>query len=474
MCDDPQPPAAETPPAETGSCGTPVGEAAEECPPGPRRLRVTVNEDFARADSRGRLTFHWRAQAMPIRDVVVELQGTGVRATTTNSGCNLDLTSVPDGEHVLSVTAQHTSNAPVGPRIADPLTDVPQRIYRPLEVDLTICCGRLTAAALRAPTWGHSGPINYATIGNRTLRRWRPTHLPLDLKPIWIRDENDAADDHAREYSAIKMILIHCTGGTRIGSAINTFLGARNAINYMIDVDGHAIKMLRDKRRGRHIGDGAIFNGVDISNGLDSIGFELVHQPSRGRSYPAVQFNMCRDIVRRLLAAYRSIHPYNVVGHVDLLRRNATENTRLGDPGRYFNWPALERLGVGMSPAMPRVVSADDYGGFFLRYADQSLQEGDSDRGKVYGGTRRTDVTGTPVQELQQDLAAIGYAMRTHGRYDAHTKIAVESFQAHFFTGHRASLRPHNGRCNEATADLIKAVRVRAEASGSRGTAGAT
>ena len=89
---------------------------------------------------------------------------------------------------------------------------------------------------------------------------------------------------------------------------------------------------------------------------------------------------------------------------------------------------------------------------------DGSLRLGDNDAKHRFDGVVRPTITGTPMQELQQDLATIGYSVGTpDGDFGQRSHHAVIAFQEHFFAGGRGHKAP-DGRVDLQTAALIKNV----------------
>ncbi|WP_233559778.1 peptidoglycan-binding domain-containing protein [Oleomonas cavernae] len=50
----------------------------------------------------------------------------------------------------------------------------------------------------------------------------------------------------------------------------------------------------------------------------------------------------------------------------------------------------------------------------------------------VAGGRLGPGESGRLVEDLQADLAAFGYGLRVHGRYDDETRAVVGAFQRHW------------------------------------------
>jgi serine/threonine protein kinase len=62
-----------------------------------------------------------------------------------------------------------------------------------------------------------------------------------------------------------------------------------------------------------------------------------------------------------------------------------------------------------------------------------SLRRGDNHKHHRFGGATVASVTGTPVKELQTDLAAIGYSVgNPDGDFGERTHHAVIALQQHF------------------------------------------
>jgi N-acetyl-anhydromuramyl-L-alanine amidase AmpD len=343
--------------------------------------------------------------------------------------------------------------------VAEPLPTPPARIYRPLNIWVGIRGGRLTGAmvALFSP---HGG------IGNRSHSAFDAGHLPVDWKPVWMRSPLKATE-RPRATSTVDLVVCHRPDRSDIGPAINTFLSATEVGNahYLIDHNGHIIKMAEDRRRANHTGFSR-WRGNGQLNAA-SIGIEVMRAPG-GFAAPAMQALI--GLIERLRTAYPTIPAHRVVGHSDIATSKATptllSNRRLDDPGAQFDWALLEGRGIGMVPRTVAVGAA--YAGIFVPGQPAVvLQSGDHDRRGTtparLGGRPRPDVTGTPIADVQADLEHIGYSVRPAngalGRFDAHTVAAVDRFQRHFFAGSRAQLRPALGRVDAVTAAWICAVR---------------
>jgi N-acetyl-anhydromuramyl-L-alanine amidase AmpD len=246
-------------------------------------------------------------------------------------------------------------------------------------------------------------------------------------------------------------IIIHHTAGDRIHGAISEFLGPVKSIHYMIDTDGQILKMCQDSRRANHAGV-AHWAGSSHIN-ASTIGIEIVH---RAGVFPEAQYTALLELLDRLRTNITTIEPWNVVGHSDV---GTNDSGRLGRksgcPGSTFEWVRVERINLGMREAMGPF-PATIYGGFFGSFPTESLRRNDNDAAGRAGGARRTGLTGNPVRELQDDLAAIGYSIGTpDGDFGEKTHWAVQMVQEHFFAGGRGHKAP-DGRVDQRTAFLIR------------------
>jgi N-acetylmuramoyl-L-alanine amidase len=170
--------------------------------------------------------------------------------------------------------------------------------------------------------------------------------------------------------------------------------------HYIVHEDGRLVQMVREAERAWHAGQGSWKGRADINS--RSIGIEIVNEGHEGGlpAYPDRQIEavivLCRDIASR-----HGIMPEHVLGHSD------TAPGRKLDPGERFPWHELAAAGVGhhVEPAAiePGAV----------------LAQGD---------------IGPEVRTLQGMLAAYGYGVPEHGRFDAETARVVEAFQRHFRT----------------------------------------
>lgn len=384
----------------------------------------------------------------PVAGATVRLARAGlpqpVTAVTSNAGAaTLATAGLADGAYVLTVTPADTTSDAVGPAIA--VATTPNRIFRSLDINVTLASGRI-ATAVVAP----------ANVSNGTVAVTTNQPLAVTLQPVWMRSPNHGGrGDHD-----ISGIIIHHTGGPTIGGALEEFLNNQTSAHYVIDTDGQIVKMVQDTERANHAGV-ARWNG-DSNVNQRTIGIEIVNNTG---AYPVAQYNALTTLLTQLRAAFPTIVPFNVVGHSDVA---TNDSGRLGrkssDPGSEFEWSRVEALGLGMSASTTPIVPTI-YSSFFVLVANETLRPGDNDERRRFGGATRNTIVGDPIAELQTDLQTIGYELGgVDGDFGEKTKMAVEMCQEHFFAGGRGH-KPPDGRVDQKTAQLIKAVVVAKAAS---------
>jgi N-acetylmuramoyl-L-alanine amidase len=430
-------------------------------------ILVSVRTDFRWKNDDGSIVFHWGGEV--IADATVELlQGGAVRDTakTDSKGqATLETSQLPDGNYTVRITPKNSRNELAGPGIAenDP-APLPDRMYHPLDVTVKLSHGSIEQATI-------DSKIKYAGLGNRLQSKWPPDslptdHLPIDLKPIWMKAPR-AATAEARTTDQIKMIVVHNTGAdsvavATIGPDINTFLGGQTEIHYLMDLNGHVIKFMKDHTKAIHAG--GKWKGVSPND--VSIGIEIVHKEAGVHEYRDDQYSELLEFFDRVAGAY-SIDHTQITGHSDVgthifavakvqanVDLDLLDGSRDQDPGQVFRWENLEQHGWGIVPQ--NVTLGDAYGKLFNGREAVVLQKGDNDAHHKFGGKTRADISGTPIKDLQTDLGQIGYSVHVNGTYDKYTDRAVAAFQRHFFSGSRR--RTADGKVDKDTAQMIKNV----------------
>ena len=98
--------------------------------------------------------------------------------TNSQGAVELDTKSLPDGGYVLAVIAVNTDSGAVGPATANTAVP-PDRIFRPMTVDVVLTTGAVTSIAVRAGRF-FSG----------TARVVPKAPVAIAMQPVWIRSPN--------------------------------------------------------------------------------------------------------------------------------------------------------------------------------------------------------------------------------------------------------------------------------------------
>ena len=434
-----------------------------------------------------------------------------VTAKSPRTGANGQVTvateNLVDGEHVLKITPAYTSQGEVGPEVAEDLPNGVKRMFRSLNVNVTVRKGRIESAVLGALQEAN-GSVG---AGLNPIR--------VQLQPIFFWGLGEY--QMTRKHDAISLVVIHQTaGGGAVHGSLDMFQ-SRNKETGKINGSPHylvtsetkpqVIKIARDCRPAGHAGGKTTSWGGKTDADIFSIGIENSHKTDTG--WPRAQIDRLIRLLEQLVSAYPSIERHRIVGHSDVLPFDRE------CPGLDFDWVLLEQQGLGLLPRSGAVSLDLAYGGFFRLQPQGKLQPGNNDAKRIWGdvkdpkqgpqpwatspapavvvgslaggvanvagqslgfsvrnlteaavatlvqGQTPTTVIGAPIQELQTDLRDIGYAVKVNGNFDALTRHAVEMFQKHFFAGSRRALVPEGraagarGKVDQITAQYIKRVR---------------
>ena len=219
---------------------TPQVAASMAAPPVVTRVDLSIRTDFTVRTASG-VRFDW-AHGEAVRGARAQIVGTTISGLSDARGhVRLNTTGLGDGFHTIRIehsVADQSAPDLAGPAVADPLASTPpSRIYRPLNVWVHTRGGQITLAMSFS---AHGG------IGNRSLRSFDASHLPIDWKPVWMRSPMKARE-RRRSVGDIDLIVVHRPDKSLIGPAINTFKSAQNVANahYLIDHNGHIISSPR-------------------------------------------------------------------------------------------------------------------------------------------------------------------------------------------------------------------------------------
>ncbi len=198
-----------------------------------------------------------------------------------------------------------------------------------------------------------------------------------------------------------RMLILHYTGLPSIERSIAVLSDPAGKVSchYVIAEDGRITQMVAEEMRAWHAGLSYWAGETDINSA--SIGIEIQNTGHAGGSppFPPVQMEAVRDLALDICRR-NGIAPHGVLAHSDIAP------ARKIDPGEYFPWAWLANAGLGhwIDPAPPE---------------DDGVRLGLGD-------------VGLAVEEMQSRLAAYGYGLPRHGRFDIPTQYAVIAFQRHF------------------------------------------
>lgn len=345
---------------------------------------------------------------------------------------SIDVSAIPDGLYSCTIEAPYTFDGDVGPALASTGAP-PDRIYRSVTFSV-----RVTGPIISATTLANSLDAAVSVSGNLVV---------VDVQPVWMR----SAQSSGRSGKSVSMIIVHHTACDLL-AAVATFLSEKGP-HYMIDTDGQIVKWVQDSRAAWHAGESRWRGQKNIN--FPSIGIEIVNKTG---PYPEAQYTSLLALIDSITTAFPTINSWDIIGHSDIgTDTSGRLGRKSGDPGALFQWQRLESQEYGMlmdNGPHP----TDSYSGFFVSAPSGSLRQGDNDKHRRFGGSIHHEFIGNPVQELQEDLSAIGYSIGTpDGDFGGMSHSAVLAFQEHFFAGGRGHKAP-DGRVDSATAALIKNV----------------
>ena len=185
----------------------------------------------------------------------------------------------------------------------------------------------------------------------------------------------------------IDMLVLHYTGMKNGQMALDRMCDEEAGVSahYMVWEDGRVVQMVGEDKRAWHAGV-SCWQGDDDLNSR-SIGIEIVNGGHDFRltdgslePFPKAQIDAVIELCSGILERW-DIPKSRIVGHSDIAP------ARKEDPGEHFPWARLAAAGIGVWPQDRQPVMQND------------------------------------IQNLQADLAAIGYAR------DVTTEKSVTAFQ---------------------------------------------
>lgn len=415
----------------------------------------------------------------PILAQVELWQGTNLLQRVDTAGADgeatIDTTGLSGACMVRVLPANHDDLSPVGPYFFAEQTGE-QIIYRSLQIPVNLSNGRIVSVD---DPYDPPGGRTCGRIGNRACYEPTSTMLPISLKPIWWRLPGSANRVAGVD---IDMFVIHCTSGARLGNALNQWRPRPSGAHYVLDIDGHLIKMVNEDKRVSHVAGGWDRWERDrhnVSNNDRSIGIEIINplrigSYSNGSAYVASdepqpytdeQYRALSRLLKDTVNAFPKI-AHRIIGHSDVacgptdkgVPRDRYHIRRNWDPGNRFAWEKLEAQGLGMMPSTGPQQS-NCYDGVFELSESIEIQIGDYDpkpgKDGILGGDTRPGFVGAPIHRIKTDLRHIGYSLRnTNGKYDLWLAGAVDRFKRHFFSCSRGC--PTGGNIDLRTAMTIR------------------
>ena len=216
--------------------------------------------------------------------------------------------TLSDGNHVMNIVPDQTSADAVGPAVAEGLGKAVTRMYRSLNVNVTVSKGKITTVTL-PPAQALNGAV---LAGVNPVR--------VQLQPVYFRSPYQNENDRAA--TNITLIVVHQTeAAADIGATLRYFTETRpdgTSAHYVISPEAapQAVKVVQDTGRSWQAGKNTSWRGKKEVNHY-SIGIELSHKT--GTPFPPKQIDCLVDLIGRLRAAYPSIPADGVVGHMDVL-----------------------------------------------------------------------------------------------------------------------------------------------------------
>jgi N-acetyl-anhydromuramyl-L-alanine amidase AmpD/outer membrane protein OmpA-like peptidoglycan-associated protein len=371
-------------------------------------------------------------------DITAKTDATGV------AKLNVSEWNFGPNDLVVTPPAGSASTAPAGPKTATGAATDPDFMWRPFKAVVTFDKTNVSKVVIDSPP----------TPAFATLAAIKGFEVTFDWRPDWIkrvksaattggmsfgRPKKPGADGKPTTEDWVDVLVLHQTGApSRVGNAINTLAfdagdAAATRINptthlpetfkrfatsahYLVDTDGHVVKIVHEKNTAIHAEPGhwrdipgPAFNGR-------SIGIEILHADDSADDvgkmtvYPEAQYTSLLSLLHEIKHDWPLITPQRLVGHCDV----DTGANRMGDPGIIFEWHRLQTAGLSRKPDLT-VNPTKPYG---------------ISSGGVLDAKDKTQVT-----LLQKDLRTIGYAIGdAAGTVGSATLLAVRKFKRHWFS----------------------------------------
>ena len=363
----------------------------------------------------------------------------------------LNVSSFERGPFDLKVSPaeKKVSAGPAGVATATGKADDPDFMWRPFTATLTLGDGGVKDASIQGPP--PPAPPARPPPPFVVVSQVKPLEVTFDWRPDWMKrvktDQTIGGMKFGRTptngQERIDVLVLHQTAGRISGDIEALVLGQGSlvdakddqgrvivdpatgqpkkkkifavGIHYLIDADGHAIKVVHEKNEAVHAEPGHWLDSVDVLLNGRSVGIEIVHRdgdaadPKKMSLFSDGQYDSILRIVREIQGQFPLITRQRVAGHCDV----DLANERFGDPGILFEWNRLEAAGLSRKAVDAKVTKP--YGIEPGKTIDKKAAE--------------------QVKLLQKDLKTIGYRMNdTPGVFGNDTAGAVRRFKRHWFS----------------------------------------
>jgi N-acetyl-anhydromuramyl-L-alanine amidase AmpD len=475
------------PPRKHRPAGGPLSTGTGTARPRVRgTLTLRVCSLFAQPAEDAATSCRWgTSDSHPVAGAVIELfdaamaevpafvAANGTPKTAQNGEVKLKIGGLPDGEYVLKLNPPEGHELRVVPRgpITDPATrdaalrpvgpddaffnDPPKHTrFRFLEVRITIEKGVVIKDKTRL---GRGMQHKDAIVAHGAAVSESESSLLIDWKPDWVqcgftdglKKQQVEPGRPERILSPVHFIILHHTDASTPGSTLDHFSDKihnkfKTGAHYLVDIDGHVIKMAHETVRTFHPGE-CYWYGLDSSAASTddasdfewvnvAVGIEQVHE--RTRPYPSEQIAGTKNLIERLQAIYGTSR-HNVLGHGEIaldfheaIKGKRPETKRLGRkllcPGESYDWHILENSGNATKPMSDLInVPHSRYGDFFNQFPGQAINTATDDQ----------TIVPVAIAGLQLTLSELGYFVNLTAKYDEPTRRAVEAFQVRYFSG---------------------------------------
>jgi N-acetyl-anhydromuramyl-L-alanine amidase AmpD len=372
----------------------------------------------------------------PVAKATVEIEGTGLRAINGTYGdAQLDVSSLSSGDYVIALTPDAAN---LLRNSSDPLTasdgnktDKPGTCrYRPLKIKVSL---KIQDGSVRIQVLG---PCDGATHGAAFFQL--PATLLIDWKADWVACRYQSARP-AKTPPTI--ILLHRTGGPTPGSALDEFIPKIKSSHYLVDVDGHVLKLVHEDLVASHAGESWWDGRAGI--GPLSVGIEIVNKSG---PFTQQQYEAVIHIIRDLQSTYPGITRHRILAHGDVRVKSIKNPMNLelaerpGCPGVHFDWKQLEDAGL-CSKADASLFAENqidgEYGGYFKDNSNARIPLSSKDATLL----RKDKTSYGVIASMQADLSSLGYSINASngvmatGEYDVVTQTAVDRFRRRYMPG---------------------------------------